>query len=365
MTTKGVFTFDEASAESVMAEYVLHGIDLMIDYDHASLSAMPVDPAQAGKAAGWFNLEVRNGELWAVNVRWTQPAAEALARKEWRFMSPAFHTDANGRITSVLNVAITNMPATRGLQPLMAASLKALSENSMSPDLVKQALDALVGDDAEACAEILKSLIAAAASGESAESEPTNEAPEAPAADFPEAASEAPAAPEPDEEKEVAASILTKLSGGASAKDWAAAMTIFQASHVELAAERKKLADERAVLDAATRVSLCKDLVTKGGKAPAEVWADDKATAPKPYLASMSIEDFRSLVADAIKANAGRLSAKPPTTASRGDREFVTPNGIVTLSTSELNECARAGAKPEVFAANKAIRVSRAGRGSV
>jgi phage I-like protein len=88
-TTKGTFTFDDVAAKSVMAEYAKHGTDLMIDYDHASLADAAIDPALAGKAAGWFDLELRNGELWAVNVRWTPAAEAALRAKEWRYTSPA------------------------------------------------------------------------------------------------------------------------------------------------------------------------------------------------------------------------------------------------------------------------------------
>jgi hypothetical protein len=120
-TSKGTFTFDAESAKSVMAAYREQGNELMVDYDHASLSPLSVDPAQSGKAAGWFGLELRNGELWAVNVRWTPPADEALRRKEWRYMSPAFRTKGK-KITAVINVALTNIPATKRLEPLMAAS---------------------------------------------------------------------------------------------------------------------------------------------------------------------------------------------------------------------------------------------------
>jgi phage I-like protein len=149
-----------------MADYAAHGIDIMLDYDHASLDTNSApDPAQAGKAAGWCSLEVRNGELWAVNVRWTEPAAEALRRKEWRFMSPAFTADASGRILSLINVAITNLPATRRLEPLMAASR---GETNMSPDLAKKALDALTSGDGKAALDIIRSLIASAAAGDSA-----------------------------------------------------------------------------------------------------------------------------------------------------------------------------------------------------
>lgn len=121
-TTKGTFTFDAKAAALVLAEWKRHGSELMIDYDHASL-LVGADPAQSGKAAGWFNLEVRADGLYAVNVRWTPLAADALRRKEWRYMSPAFTTDESGRVTSLINVALTNLPAIRRLEPLMAASL--------------------------------------------------------------------------------------------------------------------------------------------------------------------------------------------------------------------------------------------------
>lgn len=147
-TSKGTFLFDSKAAKSVMAHYADQGNELMVDYDHASLG-LALDPAQAGKAAGWFNLELRNGELWAVNVRWTEPATLALKRKEWRYMSPAFSTDEDGRILELINVALTNIPATKKLQPLMAAGQvrdrRQLSEGPSTSDLFR-ALQAAVED---------------------------------------------------------------------------------------------------------------------------------------------------------------------------------------------------------------------------
>jgi len=144
-TTKGSFVFDADSIASVMAEYKAHGIDLMVDYAHASIDACDArDPAEAGKAAGWFNLEVRDGELWAVNVRWSTAAAAALAGKEWRFMSPAFAVK-DGRIVSLLNVALTNIPATRKLEPLVAAArdLRTLSTGPAFTDVSRALSEAL------------------------------------------------------------------------------------------------------------------------------------------------------------------------------------------------------------------------------
>ncbi len=153
-TSKGRFTFDAKAAKSVMAAFGDQGNELMVDYDHASLSPMPVDPARAGIAAGWFGLELRDGELWAVNVRWTLPASEALRRKEWRYMSPAFRTEGK-RIVSIVNVALTNIPATKRLEPLMAASA-VTEEKKMDLSMVLAAL----GLSADATEETIKAKLA-------------------------------------------------------------------------------------------------------------------------------------------------------------------------------------------------------------
>lgn len=371
VTTKGTFVFDALAADSVMKEYLAHGIDLMIDYDHASLASLSVDPALSGKAAGWFNLEVRNGELWAVNVRWTQPAADAMRRKEWRFMSPAFQTDDAGRVASVLNVAVTNMPATRRLTPLMAASLMALGASSMGPELVRQALDALIGGDAEKCSEILKGLIAEAAGGEAAEpaaeEAPKDEAP-APEAPAPEAMADAPPVEEDPKKKEdaVAASALLRMTGAVSLSAAVAQTALYRASHIELETERQKLANERAMLESAERRKGCVDLVALGGRAPSTVWADSSASAPKSYLASMPISDFREFVSDAIKAS-GRAAKPAPKDATAqpveasGGRTFSTQHGSVTLSAREVSDCESLKVDPAVYAANKAFQIKARG----
>jgi hypothetical protein len=356
-STKGSVLFDEAAAKSVMAEYTTHGIDLMIDYDHASLG-MAIDPALAGKAAGWFNLAVRNGELWAVNVRWTGPAADALRRKEWRFMSPAFNTDADGRVTSVLNVAITNLPATRRLEPLMAASVTALGENGMDPKRIAEALDALIAGDAEKSMEILKGLIASAAGGE-------------PAAAVEEPAAMAETAPvEEEEEKpaEVAAALskIIRLSGKTSFVDALADIEVWHASHLKLETETQKLAQERKTLEDAERRKLCVDRVAVAGKAPAEVWADPLAAAlvPKAYLLSMPIADLRAMCADEIKASAGKGGApKPPVKLSVVAGALPAAGGKLDEFGNDEREqaiCKETKCAPKTFAMLKARRATNA-----
>lgn len=122
-TSKGVFLFDAQAAARVMAAYRQAGTDVMIDLEHLSLD----DPASTPRtdtsdARGWCALEVRNGELWAANVRWTPDGAERLSKKTQRYVSPAFLTDEGGRILEVINVALVAMPATHSAQALVAAS---------------------------------------------------------------------------------------------------------------------------------------------------------------------------------------------------------------------------------------------------
>jgi phage I-like protein len=360
-TIKGAFTFDAAAAAKVMAAYAEHGIDLMVDYDHASLSTSASrDPAEAGKAAAWFGLEVRNGELWAVNVRWTPAAEEALRGKEWRFMSPAFLSDREGRITKLLNVALTNLPATRRLDPLIAASATALGA-TMDLELVKKALDALVSGDSDAAAGILKDFIASAAAGGEASKEAAPAAP-AEASAAPTEAAAAPPAPavEPekkDDEKAVAASVswLLRETGKTTLSASVDEIKAWKASHLQHEANVQKLADERKALEADERRRLYAELVTLGGRAPSTVWADADAKAPKNYLAKMSLDELREHVTEA-KLTAPKPAKLPKDDgAGEGAKTFSTPHGAVTLSASELEACAETGAKPEIYAANKAF----------
>jgi phage I-like protein len=138
-STKGDFLFDEEAAAMVMASARRHGVDFTIDYDHHTLRT-----AQGVKAvsAGWFGLELRQGELWATNVRWNPDALEHLAKREYRYFSPLFDWDSkNGRITELINNALTNTPALHELEALVAASSTTDTEGEDMDPKLKEALD--------------------------------------------------------------------------------------------------------------------------------------------------------------------------------------------------------------------------------
>lgn len=120
-TSKGDVLFDEEAAESVMKRYAEHGISqLPIDYDHGMLGLIAT--SETSKAAGWFTPIVNEkGALVASGVQWTPKAAKALSEREFRFFSPALYKDEKtGRVTRLINLALTNLPATKGQLPLVA-----------------------------------------------------------------------------------------------------------------------------------------------------------------------------------------------------------------------------------------------------
>jgi hypothetical protein len=319
-TTKGTFVFDDVAAQSVMADYEAHGIDLMIDYDHASLGSM-ADPALAGRAAGWFNLELRDGELWAVNVRWTQVAANALVQKEWRFMSPAFELSDGDRISKLINVALTNIPATRQLEPLMAANSKRqfimANDSGLSPKLIAGALDAVANKDAKSALDLMKQFLAQLLGGD----------PDAGTEDAPPPAGDG-GADENTEGMPAVASIAASMARASSfvaagrqamaltgTKDVGSAITELARTHkiaVDLEKREEKLAADRATLEAGERRSLVASLVKLGYEIPALAWSDEKGTVPSDLYAKMPIESLRDRVSMLSAKGARSTGVTPP-----------------------------------------------------
>ncbi len=202
----------------------------------------------------------------------------------------------------------------------------------MDPAKVKAALDALINGDAEACASILKDMVAAAAGGGVE-----------PAAD-PAASStlaEPAETPPEDEEQAAALSALTKR---------------LEKYDAEIATLRASLA-ERDAADAVTELAERRDLVANlvklCGETPATAWSgkpEDRKPA-EPW-ASMPIATLRDRVKRLAKSPPGH---RPPELVTDG-RVIKTSRGEVTLSAREVKNCEETGAKIETYAENKAIR---------
>jgi phage I-like protein len=146
------FEVDPESLAELVQAFSGRGTDLVIDYEHQSLKG-----GQA-PAAGWIkDLEVREDGLWA-KVEWTNQAEEYITRREYRYFSPVLRLDPESRRPQeLMNVALTNVPAIRGLTPLVAkwggeALLSGESPRSFDP----QTLELMVGEGGvgrEACSK--------------------------------------------------------------------------------------------------------------------------------------------------------------------------------------------------------------------
>ena len=138
---QGEFIFDQESAASVMAEYARQARDIVIDYEHQSMTG--------GKAlaAGWFVPEVRADGLWATSVRWTNEARQEIAQAQYRYFSPTFDYERKtGRITILRNAALTNNPSLYGLPALVAASSRPrLDDDEEEDDMEPKDLEKLNG----------------------------------------------------------------------------------------------------------------------------------------------------------------------------------------------------------------------------
>jgi phage I-like protein len=145
-TSKGDFVLDAEGAKSILAARALAGVDLAIDYEHQTFASL--DNGKPAPAAGWCQLELRPDGIWAANVRWTEAAAAMLRAKEYRYFSPTFEVDKSNRITKLLPLALTNLPASRDLQALVAA--KTSGGASLQTEKTKMTIANLIGlkDDA-------------------------------------------------------------------------------------------------------------------------------------------------------------------------------------------------------------------------
>ncbi|WP_411832319.1 phage protease [Pseudoxanthomonas mexicana] len=101
--------FDAAGQRAVLEAFAANGIDLPIDWEHATQHRAP--HGQEAPAGGWIEgVDVRDGALWG-RVKWTPRAAEQVANREYRFLSPVFDYEPDtGRIVRLVSAGLVNKP---------------------------------------------------------------------------------------------------------------------------------------------------------------------------------------------------------------------------------------------------------------
>ena len=152
-TTKGTFYLTPADAAACVERHRGYGNDLSVDFGHGVFN----EHEAPQMAAGWIrDLEVRADGLWAAGVTWTERAAAMIRAREQRYFSPAFMTDEEGHIVEILNVALTLMPATHNLTPLVAS--RARSGRPTAPTTLSKRTTSM--EEKYVSAEELKALAA-------------------------------------------------------------------------------------------------------------------------------------------------------------------------------------------------------------
>jgi phage I-like protein len=111
---------------------------LPIDENHSTDLAAP--KGGSSPAFGWMkNLCTdESGAIWA-DVEWTARGRDALAKKEYRFISPVFASNAQGEINFILRAALTNSPNLN----LPALNSEQLENIKLEAPMNKEILEAL------------------------------------------------------------------------------------------------------------------------------------------------------------------------------------------------------------------------------
>jgi phage I-like protein len=97
---------DADIAADLIARFEARGKHILYDYEHNSRWG-------DSRAAGWIDkLEYVAGKGLYAHVEWTPKAADAIAKKEYRYSSPFFSFDPKtGAVKKLISVALTNNPA--------------------------------------------------------------------------------------------------------------------------------------------------------------------------------------------------------------------------------------------------------------
>lgn len=120
---------DDEALAAMVAHFEARGLDLVVDYEHQSLTGLKAP------AAGWIKeLAAREDGLWA-RVQWTDTARDHIAAREYRYFSPVLELEEKTRRPlALLQVALTNTPAINGLDPLVARLRTGPAASSPPPD---------------------------------------------------------------------------------------------------------------------------------------------------------------------------------------------------------------------------------------
>jgi phage I-like protein len=315
------FEVDQADLGAIVSTFTANGVDLVVDYEHQSLTG------DKAPAAGWIkDLEARIDGLY-VRIEWTPVALKHIRANEYRYYSPVLRLDPKTRHPlALMHVGLTNVPAIKGLAPLLAAKYGGEGEEPVIIMLNSQALPAPAEKQEEV--PMLKKLI-----------------------------NKLGLKPEATEE-EVLSLVADRTQEVVALKAQAAALPeIAVALGLEKTADAatitgtilalKQGTEQLSTLRTELEVLKAEHVQGKAQKAVDEALAAKKITPAQVEwalkYASEDQEGFAAYVKAAVPVLAGK-QFKVPTENGKGE---------VSLSASELQMCRLTGITPEAFKASK------------
>lgn len=117
------FDVTEESYREITAALSEHGVDLVVDYEHKTLTG------DVAPAAGWVKELKLTDDAIMARVEWTDKAREYLRNKEYRYLSPVVHVHPDGRVGGLSSIALTNIPAIDGMYAVVNSAAAVAAEN--------------------------------------------------------------------------------------------------------------------------------------------------------------------------------------------------------------------------------------------
>lgn len=159
---------DAGLAAALIARLAGRVDDKVVDYEHQTLKS--AENGQPAPAAGWMRefawrdpaFPGEPGGLYA-RIEWTPKAASMIAAQEYRYLSPVFSYDAEGRVLDLFHCGLVNFAGLDGLVDLAALSARfphTSQEDTTMNETLKKLLAALGLPDTTSEADALAGVTA-------------------------------------------------------------------------------------------------------------------------------------------------------------------------------------------------------------
>jgi len=121
-SSSGDFVVDPDSFAEMATEFKRRGIDIVIDYEHQTLTEYNSRPDGQAPAAGWIKkLHYEKGRGVVATVEWNAEASEAIRGKRYKYLSPVVRVrKSDNKAIALHSAALTNTPAIERMEALAA-----------------------------------------------------------------------------------------------------------------------------------------------------------------------------------------------------------------------------------------------------